>query len=99
MGKTCNAMGIICCNDFGNRYYYGLFLGTYEALNFGGFWAWDPAAENASIIPWLTLIAGVHVMIAFKAAGHAFFTASCANLSKLCIGIVCFIPYKERYFG
>jgi cytochrome c-type biogenesis protein CcmF len=55
----------------------GIIMGSfwaYEALNFGGFWAWDPV-ENASIIPWLTLIAGVHVLIAFKNTGHAFFTA------------------------
>jgi len=55
----------------------GIIMGSfwaYEALNFGGFWAWDPV-ENASIIPWLTLIAGIHVMIAFKNTGHSFFTA------------------------
>ncbi|MFP5081057.1 heme lyase CcmF/NrfE family subunit [Pedobacter sp. JCM 36344] len=55
----------------------GIIMGSfwaYEALNFGGFWAWDPV-ENASIIPWLTLIAGIHVMIAFKNTGHAYFTA------------------------
>jgi cytochrome c-type biogenesis protein CcmF len=55
----------------------GIIMGSfwaYEALNFGGFWAWDPV-ENASIIPWLTLIAGVHVMIAFKNSGHSYFTA------------------------
>ncbi len=55
----------------------GIIMGSfwaYEALNFGGFWAWDPV-ENASIIPWLTLIAGVHVLIAFRNTGHAFFTA------------------------
>lgn len=55
----------------------GIIMGSfwaYEALNFGGFWAWDPV-ENASIIPWLMLVAGVHVMIAFKNTGHAFFTA------------------------
>lgn len=56
----------------------GIIMGSfwaYEALNFGGFWAWDPV-ENASIIPWLTLIAGVHVMIAFRNSGHAYFTAA-----------------------
>ncbi len=55
----------------------GIIMGSfwaYEALNFGGFWAWDPV-ENASLIPWLMLIAGVHVLIAFKNTGHAFFTA------------------------
>lgn len=55
----------------------GIIMGSfwaYEALNFGGFWAWDPV-ENASIIPWLTLIGGVHVIIAYKNTGHAYFTA------------------------
>jgi cytochrome c-type biogenesis protein CcmF len=55
----------------------GIIMGSfwaYEALNFGGFWAWDPV-ENASLIPWLMLIGGVHVLIAFKNTGHAFFTA------------------------
>ncbi|MBE7178619.1 MAG: cytochrome c biogenesis protein CcsA, partial [Mucilaginibacter polytrichastri] len=55
----------------------GIIMGSfwaYEALNFGGFWAWDPV-ENGSIIPWLTLIAGVHVLIVFKNTGHSFFTA------------------------
>ena len=55
----------------------GIIMGSfwaYEALNFGGFWAWDPV-ENASIIPWLTLIGGLHVIIAYKNTGHAYFTA------------------------
>ncbi len=56
----------------------GITMGSfwaYEALNFGGFWAWDPV-ENASIIPWLTLVAGVHVLIAYKNSGHSYFTAT-----------------------
>ncbi|RXF70417.1 heme lyase CcmF/NrfE family subunit [Arcticibacter tournemirensis] len=56
----------------------GIIMGSfwaYEALNFGGFWAWDPV-ENASIIPWLTLIAGVHVVLAYKHSGHSYFTAT-----------------------
>lgn len=56
----------------------GIIMGSfwaYEALNFGGFWAWDPV-ENASIIPWLTLIAAVHVMLAYRNSGHAYFTAT-----------------------
>ncbi len=55
----------------------GIIMGSfwaYEALNFGGFWAWDPV-ENASLIPWLTLIAAVHVMIAYKHSGHSYFTS------------------------
>lgn len=60
----------------------GIIMGSfwaYEALNFGGFWAWDPV-ENVSIIPWLTLIAAVHVMVAYKNTGHAYFTACFLSL-------------------
>ncbi|MXV15595.1 heme lyase CcmF/NrfE family subunit [Hufsiella ginkgonis] len=56
----------------------GIIMGSfwaYEALNFGGFWAWDPV-ENASIIPWITLIAAMHVMLAYKNSGHSYFTAT-----------------------
>jgi len=56
----------------------GIIMGSfwaYEALNFGGFWAWDPV-ENASIIPWFTLIGAVHVLLAYKNSGHSYFTAS-----------------------
>jgi len=56
----------------------GIIMGSfwaYESLNFGGFWAWDPV-ENASFIPWLTLIAGVHVLIVYKNTGHSYFTAA-----------------------
>lgn len=35
---------------------------AYEALSFGGFWAWDPV-ENASLVPWLTLVGAAHVML------------------------------------
>lgn len=56
----------------------GIIMGSfwaYEALNFGGFWAWDPV-ENASLIPWLTLIAGVHVLLSYKHSAQAYFTAT-----------------------
>lgn len=54
----------------------GIIMGgfwAYESLSFGGYWAWDPV-ENASLIPWLILIAGVHVMILFKHSGNALNT-------------------------
>jgi cytochrome c-type biogenesis protein CcmF len=60
----------------------GIIMGSfwaYEALNFGGFWAWDPV-ENASLIPWITLIAGVHVLLAHKHSGQAYFTATFLTL-------------------
>jgi cytochrome c-type biogenesis protein CcmF len=46
----------------------GILMGgywAYETLNFGGYWNWDPV-ENASLVPWLVLIASIHCMIAYK---------------------------------
>ncbi len=40
----------------------GILMGSawaYEALSFGGYWAWDPV-ENMSLVPWILLLAGVH---------------------------------------
>ncbi len=51
----------------------GIMMGAkwaYEALSFGGYWAWDPV-ENASLVPWLILIAGLHTMVVYKATGHS----------------------------
>ncbi|MBO6517530.1 MAG: cytochrome c biogenesis protein CcsA, partial [Bacteroidia bacterium] len=51
----------------------GIMMGgvwAYESLSFGGYWAWDPV-ENASLIPWLILIAGVHVMILNRVTGSS----------------------------
>lgn len=51
----------------------GLMMGgawAYEALNFGGFWAWDPV-ENASLVPWLILAAALHTVLIYKHTGHS----------------------------
>ena len=51
----------------------GILMGgawAYEALTFGGFWAWDPV-ENASLVPWLTLVGGVHCLLIYKHTGRA----------------------------
>ena len=51
----------------------GILLGgawAYEALSFGGFWAWDPV-ENASLVPWLVLAAGIHTLMAYKHTGYS----------------------------
>ncbi|MDP6908658.1 MAG: cytochrome c biogenesis protein CcsA, partial [Flavobacteriales bacterium] len=51
----------------------GILMGgawAYEALSFGGFWAWDPV-ENASLVPWLTLVGAAHVMIIQKNRGQS----------------------------
>ena len=55
----------------------GILMGgawAYEALSFGGFWAWDPV-ENASLVPWLTLVAGGHVMLVNQKKGQSVVTA------------------------
>jgi len=62
----------------------GIVMGSawaYEALNFGGFWQWDPV-ENASILPWLILVAAVHVMISYKSSGQSYITATILVLSS-----------------
>ncbi|MBV6646957.1 MAG: cytochrome c biogenesis protein CcsA [Cyclobacteriaceae bacterium] len=51
----------------------GILMGAYwayETLNFGGYWNWDPV-ENAIYVPWLTLVAGMHTMIAYKKSENA----------------------------
>ena len=55
----------------------GILMGgawAYEALSFGGFWAWDPV-ENASLVPWLTLIGGAHVMIITNKNGQSLLSS------------------------
>ena len=51
----------------------GIMMGgkwAYESLSFGGYWAWDPV-ENASLVPWLIIVAGLHTMAIFRATGHS----------------------------
>ena len=51
----------------------GIMMGAawaYESLNFGGYWAWDPV-ENASLVPWLTLVAAIHTSIIYKKNGSS----------------------------
>lgn len=54
----------------------GILMGgawAYEALSFGGFWAWDPV-ENSSLVPWLVLVAAGHTMIINRNNGGSLFT-------------------------
>ncbi len=44
---------------------FGILLGSwwaYRVLGFGGFWFWDPV-ENASLLPWLSGTALIHVLL------------------------------------
>lgn len=54
----------------------GILMGAawaYEALSFGGFWAWDPV-ENASLVPWLTLVGAAHVMMINKKSNESLWS-------------------------
>lgn len=51
----------------------GIMMGAawaYESLSFGGYWAWDPV-ENASLVPWLTLVAGLHTNLIYRHSGYS----------------------------
>ncbi len=51
----------------------GILMGgawAYEALSFGGYWAWDPV-ENTSLVPWITLVAGVHTHLIARNTGYS----------------------------
>lgn len=51
----------------------GILMGgawAYETLSFGGFWAWDPV-ENASFVPWLVMIGGIHTLMVYKSTGRS----------------------------
>jgi cytochrome c-type biogenesis protein CcmF len=51
----------------------GIMMGAmwaYESLTFGGYWAWDPV-ENASLVPWLILISGIHTLLIYKHTGYS----------------------------
>jgi cytochrome c-type biogenesis protein CcmF len=51
----------------------GILMGgawAYEALSFAGYWAWDPV-ENTSLVPWITLVAGIHTNLIARATGYS----------------------------
>lgn len=51
----------------------GIMMGAawaYESLTFGGYWSWDPV-ENASLVPWLVLVGGVHTALIYRHSGYS----------------------------
>lgn len=51
----------------------GIMMGgmwAYESLSFGGYWAWDPV-ENASLVPWMIGVAGLHTLLIYRSTGHS----------------------------
>ncbi len=62
----------------------GILMGgawAYEALGFGGFWAWDPV-ENASLVPWLVLVAAAHLLVINQKKGTSVFAALLLSISS-----------------
>lgn len=51
----------------------GILMGSawaYEALSFGGYWAWDPV-ENTSFVPWVILVGAIHANLVAKKTGYS----------------------------
>lgn len=74
----------------------GILMGgawAYEALSFGGFWAWDPV-ENASLVPWLTLVGAAHLMLINRNKGQSLFTAF--GLSILTFILILYSTFLTR---
>jgi cytochrome c-type biogenesis protein CcmF len=74
----------------------GIMMGAawaYESLNFGGYWAWDPV-ENASLVPWLVLVAGIHTLVIYRHTGNALRTTYLFYI--LCFVLVLYSTYLTR---
>jgi cytochrome c-type biogenesis protein CcmF len=74
----------------------GIMMGAawaYESLNFGGYWAWDPV-ENASLVPWLVLVAGIHALLIYRHTGNALRTTNLFLI--LCFLFVLYSTYLTR---
>jgi cytochrome c-type biogenesis protein CcmF len=55
----------------------GILMGAawaYEALSFGGYWAWDPV-ENSSLVPWILQIAALHTILISLATNRNILTS------------------------
>lgn len=74
----------------------GIVMGAmwaYESLSFGGYWSWDPV-ENASLVPWLLLVAAIHTLVVFKHTGHSL--KACFILILLSFLLVLYSTYLTR---
>jgi len=66
---------------------------AYETLGWGGYWAWDPV-ENASLLPWLITVAGVHTMLTQKKTGGLVKTN--IGMTLLAYALVLYASYLTR---
>lgn len=74
----------------------GIMMGgmwAYESLTFGGYWAWDPV-ENASLVPWLVLVAGIHTLLIYQRSGHSLRPTYLFFI--LCFGLVLYSTFLTR---
>jgi cytochrome c-type biogenesis protein CcmF len=68
----------------------GITLGawwSYAVLGWGGYWAWDPV-ENASLLPWLTATAFLHVALPGRKSAETGWrvTLACASFVLVLVG-------------
>ncbi|MEV4754247.1 cytochrome c-type biogenesis CcmF C-terminal domain-containing protein [Micromonospora sp. NPDC049559] len=71
----------------------GIALGawwSYAVLGWGGYWAWDPV-ENASLLPWLTSTAFLHVIRSGRAGRGGAWPAALASASFLLVLVGTFL--------
>ncbi|MFZ9388681.1 MAG: cytochrome c biogenesis protein CcsA [Chitinophagaceae bacterium] len=74
----------------------GIMMGAmwaYESLTFGGYWAWDPV-ENASLVPWMVLVAGIHTLLIYKHSGHSLRATFLFFI--LCFGFILYSTFLTR---
>lgn len=74
----------------------GILMGgawAYEALSFAGYWAWDPV-ENTSLVPWITLVAGIHTNLIARTTGYS--TRSTYTYYLLTFLLILYSTYLTR---
>jgi cytochrome c-type biogenesis protein CcmF len=68
----------------------GITLGSwwaYRVLGWGGFWFWDPV-ENASLLPWLSGIALIHVLLLVEKRGIAYSWAALLSIISFTLSLL-----------
>ncbi len=74
----------------------GILMGgawAYEALSFGGYWAWDPV-ENMSLVPWILLIGGIHTNLIARNTGYSI--KSTYLFYSLCFVFILYSTFLTR---
>ena len=93
-GWTKSALPFACFS--GGILGLGIMMGAawaYESLNFGGYWAWDPV-ENASLVPWLVMVAGLHTNLVYNKSSYSLRSAYLFYL--LSFSLILYSTYLTR---